>query len=110
MELHKYHTFFLPILLKLYQEANTDSYIDITDCLIGTLEQKAVVVKNINKSEFAIVKREARVVYVDSDYKPKPEKFLAKILPLGIEYVENFIKEYQKANKKIPPIGFKTND
>jgi hypothetical protein len=106
MELHKYHTFLLPILLKLYQESKNDSYIDVTDCFTGTAEQNAVVFRNLNQSEFAIVKKEARVLL--SGRKYKPAKFITIILPLGIEYIESFSEEFQKQQKKIPPIEFKT--
>jgi hypothetical protein len=58
-------------------------------------------------SEFAIVKKEARVITLDS--KHKPERFFATILPLGVDYLEDFIDEYRKTNKKIPPVGFRTS-
>lgn len=105
--MHKYHKSFLPILIKLYEEQQNDSLIDITDCLSGTNAQNAAIVKNLNLSEFAVVKKEARVIVLDS--KLKPARFFATILPLGVDYLENFKEEYKKANKKIPPIGFRTS-
>jgi len=82
------------------------SYIDITDCLTETDEQNAFIVSNLRQSEFALVKQDARVI--SSDSKLSPIKYNAKILPLGIDYIETYIEEYERANKKIPPVGFKT--
>ena len=105
--MHKYHRFFLPILFKLYEEQKNDCLIDITDCLKGTDFQNAAIVKNLNLSEFAVVKKEIIANVLDS--KHKPAKFFATILPLGVDYLENFIEEYKKATKNIPPVGFRTN-
>jgi hypothetical protein len=106
MQQHKYHRFFLPILIKLYKESKNDTYIDISECLTGTDEQNTVIVRNLRESEFAIVKKEA-AIYLGNTVHKKP-KYLAKILPLGIDYLENLSQEIQNANRKIPPVGFKT--
>jgi hypothetical protein len=106
MQQHKYHRFFLPILSKLYEECKNDSFIDITDCLNGTDDQNEVTLYNLGLSEFAIIKDDSTVDLLDSKYNTK--KFSAKILPLGIDYFECFVEEYMRANKKTPPIGFKT--
>jgi hypothetical protein len=107
MQQHKYHRFFLPILFKLYKEKQNSSFIDITECLTGTDDQNDVILYHLELSEFAIIQDDSTFDLLDSRYNTK--KFSAKIQPLGIDYVENFIEEYEKANKKNPPIGFKTN-
>lgn len=108
MQLHKYHASFISILLKLYKERKNENLIDVTDCFKGTAQQNAIVFQNLNKSELARVKKEARVLLSGSH--TKPQKFLATILPLGIEYVENFIREYNESQKERPQIGFKTKN
>ena len=107
MQEHKYHRFFLPILFKLYEERNNENFIDITDCLTGTTDQKVTVVRNLFQSEFAIIQDDSKVDILDSKYNTI--EFSGKILPLGIDYVETCMVEYMKANRKNPPVGFKTN-
>lgn len=107
MQQHKYHRFFLPILQKLYQEQQNENYVDVTDCFSGSDEQNIVILRNLNDSEFAIVKKDV-VVDLIARHQPPP-KFNGKILPLGIDYFETFVQEYLNANKKIPPVGFKSS-
>lgn len=106
MQPHQYHSFFMPILLKLYQKGKKDEFIDVTDCFPGSAEQNEVVFKNLNESELARVKKEARVLLTSRQLKP--QKISGMILPLGIEYVEYVIAEHMKEKKQRPQIGFKT--
>jgi hypothetical protein len=56
MEQHKYHSFFIPILVKLFKEGKQDEFIDVSDCFAGTPQQNAAIFRNLNQSEFAVVK------------------------------------------------------
>ena len=107
MQQHKYHKFFLPILFKLYQERNNEDFVNITDCLSGTADQKVTVIRNIFDSEFALIQDDCKVDLLDSKYNTI--EFSGKILPLGIDYVENFIEDFQNANKKPTPVGYRTS-
>ena len=105
MQQHPYHKFFLPILLKLYQERKNDIFIDITNCLDVTDDQKVTIIRNLCQSEFALINDDSTVDLLDSKYNTI--QFSAKILPLGINYIENFLEDYKEANKTPPPVGFK---
>jgi hypothetical protein len=107
MQQHKYHKFFLPILFKLYQERNNEDFVDITECLSGTTDQKVTVVRNLFESDFALIQDDSKVDLIDSRFNTI--EFSGKILPLGIDYVETFIEDFQNANKKNSPVGFKTS-
>lgn len=122
MQKHEYHDFFLPILAKLYQERNNDTFIDITDRLTWTNDQDEAVINNLEIADFATINDDT--LYDISSFLPSSKKNVGrnipltidnskkisgKILPLGIAYIENFIEELQRANKKIPPVGFKPN-
>lgn len=107
MQQHNYHKFFLPILFKLYQERNNEDFVDITDCLSGNTDQKITVIRNLFDSEFALIQDDCKVDLLDSKYNTI--EFSGKILPLGIDYVEKCMVEYMEANKKNPPVGFRTS-
>src|ERR1035437_7328898 len=98
MQHHQYHKSFLPILFKLYQERNNEDFVDITEGLSGTTGQKVTVIRNLFKSEFALIRDDSKVDLLDSRFNTI--EFSGKILPLGIDYVENFIKDFQNSNKK----------
>jgi hypothetical protein len=108
MEQHKYHRFFVPILRKLYEGMPNKELIDISEFFTGSEEQNYVILRNLNDSEFAAIKKEAKVDF----YKQfqKPPKYFGKILPLGIDYIEKYAQELIKARQKKPPIGFKQNN
>lgn len=105
MEKHKYHSFFLPILLKLYPERANDEFIDITECLTGTYDQNSAICFNLIQSEYAIVEEYDR--WLNMHTSEFTVKFRGKILPLGIEYIENYALEIKMLTKKRPQVGYK---
>ena len=106
MNQHKYHRFFLPILQKLYLDKDSDNYIEINDCLNGTDDQNDNIIYHLVQSEFAIIQDDS--ICDLTGRIPYERKFSAKILPLGIDYFETIVQEFIQANKKKPPVGFKT--
>jgi len=105
MEKHKYHNFFVPVLLKLYPERATNNFIDITGCFTGTYDQNSSICFNLSQSEFAIVEEYDR--WLNMDTSEFTVKFKGKILPLGIDYIENYALEINTLTKKRPQVGYK---
>jgi len=98
----------MPILSKLYSERKTDDFIDINDCLTGTFDQNVIIIQELTKSDFALIKEDRK--FNMNSVKPLTIKYSAKIQPLGIDYIEKIKALYQKANAKIPPVGFKPHN
>ncbi|MBN1184133.1 MAG: hypothetical protein JXB49_17710 [Bacteroidales bacterium] len=104
MEIHAYHDYFLPILIKLAQGGQTTELIDVTECFTGTPEQNYAVFKALNQSEYAKVKKVPRFILQYEEIKP--QRYLAMILPLGFEYIKFCREEFEKLTKKSKPVGF----
>jgi hypothetical protein len=104
MQIHPYHQFFLPILVRLYETSDIDKYIDITDCLSGTSPQKLDILRQLNESRFAWARVDTTLDILT--FKTGLEAYSAIILPLGIQYVQQFLTEYMET-KEVRKVGFR---